>query len=105
MRERGLVLAACFGVEGVGLGGYGGRGGDGGGWGEVLGFRRAPPGGGGERNRVVWGWGLDPCGFCLDFDWRMGLEKVRVAGFVEVEQVEEWVGAVDGFKRAGMMVG
>ena len=35
----------------------------------------------------------------------MGLEKVRVAGFVEVEQVEEWVGAVDGFKRVGMMVG
>ena len=63
MRERGLVLAACFGVEGVGLGGYGGRGGDGGGWGEVLGFRRAPLVGGGRGIGWFGGGGWIRVGF------------------------------------------
>lgn len=101
-------MAAWFGLEGVGPG----EGGEGEGE-EVL-----RPGKFVERHREVleragvkggarvWqAEALDTVGECYAFDRRLGLGKIRAAGFVEErDAVGSWWRAFERFREAGMIV-
>ncbi|KAK0647305.1 Short chain dehydrogenase sirS [Lasiodiplodia hormozganensis] len=103
MSERWPRLAAWFGLEGVGPASEGE---------EVL-----RPGKFVERHKEVleragvkgasvWqAEALDTVGECYAFDRRLGLGKIRAAGFVEErDAVESWWRAFERFREAGMIV-
>ncbi|KAJ7124438.1 hypothetical protein C8R44DRAFT_703904 [Mycena epipterygia] len=104
MRERWPVLAAHFGLVGVGPpapdvavlkpGEYAQA------HREVLEAKCKKP------NDVFGAAFLDRYGYFLTFDRQLSLEKIRAVGFhEEVDPLESWIKAFERFKRAGMVPG